>query len=114
MIFGRSDEYTEAMGPKYDCPVYEFKNRRKLTFFPIVTGPRSEQLYACVDCFCVYSIMTVLRNRLETIPVCKWEELGSDKDPLKLAHYCTHLDALSKAQKLYYKEFYNQYKPDGK
>jgi hypothetical protein len=53
--------------------------------------------------------MTVLRNRLENVPVCKWDELGEDKDPLRLPHYCAHWDALSAGQKIYFKEFHWQY-----
>jgi hypothetical protein len=102
------------MGPKFDCPVYEYKNRRNLTFFPIVAGSKTERLYACVECFHVYCVMTVLRNRLESVPVCKWDELGEDKDPLRFPHYCAHWGALTEGQKIYFKEFHWQYKQDGK
>lgn len=113
VIFHQNKTYSDAMGPKYDCPVYEFKSRRRLIYFPIVTGPKADRLYACVDCFTVYSVMTVLRNRLESIPVCRHEELGEDKDPLKFPHYCAHWEVLSKAQKLYFGEYFWQFKHDG-
>lgn len=57
--------------------------------------------------------MTVLRNRLESVPVFKLEKLGEDKDPLRFSHYCAHWGALSAGQKIYFKEFHWQYKYDG-
>lgn len=58
VIFGCSDEYKESMGPKFECPVYEYKNRRKLTFFPITTDDAGDFLFTCVDCYHVYCVVS--------------------------------------------------------
>jgi hypothetical protein len=58
VVFGCSGEHDDSnLGPKFDCPVYEYKNRRKLIYFPLVAGPKNDRLYACVDCWHVYCVV---------------------------------------------------------
>ncbi|KAI6188537.1 hypothetical protein M3Y98_00365500 [Aphelenchoides besseyi] len=103
LIFGRSDAALTA--ERYEAAVYEYKNGRKLTFFPILFNSKTPVSYTCVDCFHVYAVMTAIRSRLDNLHCCKFEELNENANPLLFPHYCAHWDAMSKAQLRYFKEY---------